>query len=182
MEGTLRIGDHLLVDKLSPAGEIKRGDLITFRYPLNLRETYVKRVIGLPGDHIRLIDKQVSRNGQRLLEPYAQHVTSYIDAYRDNFPATPPAFVSQRARDMLAHNVVDGEVIVPPGSLFVLGDNRDDSADSRYWGFVPREDLIGRPVLVYWSYDAPWNEVRQGKMPTHFFTRTRWNRTLLRLR
>jgi len=165
MEGSIEQGDHILVNKMVHADQLKRDDLVTFRYPEDREQTFIKRVIGLPGDHIRLIDKQVIRNGRRLVEPYVSHQTSYVDAYRDNFPAGPPAHVPQSGLDMLAHNVVGGEIIVPAGALFVLGDNRDISLDSRYWGFVPRADVVGRPLLVYWSYDARHSE-------------TRWNRTL----
>jgi signal peptidase I len=136
---------------------------VTFRYPTDESKIFVKRVIGLPGDHIRLAGKQVIRNGRRLSEPYVQHNASRADAFRDNFPADPPTLIPARGLDMLAHHVSGGEVIVPAGSLFVLGDNRDDSADSRYWGFVPRENVVGRPLLVYLSYAG---------------TRIRWNRTL----
>jgi signal peptidase I len=152
MEGSLWVGDHILVNKLAHGGEIERDDLLVFRYPDDERQTFVKRVIGLPGDHIRLIDKQVIRNGRRLVEPYAQHLTGSTDAYRDNFPAAPPTPVvtSRRGLDMLAHDVAGGEVTVPAGSLFVLGDNRENSLDSRYWGFVPIQNVVGRPLLVYW--------------------------------
>jgi len=178
MEGSLQIGDHILVNKLGPSREIRRDDLINFRYPQDGRQIFVKRVIGLPGDRIRLVDKQVIRNGHRLSEPYVQHNTPTIDAYRDNFPGDPPSLVPASGRDMLEHHMANGEVIVPAGSLFVLGDNRDDSLDSRYWGFVPREDVVGRPLLVYWSYDRQPDDTRLGEMPAHFFSRTRWNRTL----
>jgi signal peptidase I len=98
------------------------------------------------------------------VEPYVEHTTSVTDQYRDNFPVAAPAYVPQSGRDMLAKNVTSGEVVVPAGAFFVLGDNRDISLDSRYWGFVPTADVIGRPLLVYWSYDS------QG-------AKTRWNRT-----
>jgi len=168
MEGSLLPGDHILVDKRVQAAEIQRGDLVSFRYPEDPRVTFVKRIIGLPGDHIRLVDKQVIRNGRRLVEPYARHEISSTDRYRDNFPAVSTKVVTARGIDMLSHQVVNGEVVVPEGSLFVLGDNRDHSLDSRYWGFVPEQNVIGKPVLVYWSYDAAAGV-------------TRWNRTLLKL-
>jgi signal peptidase I len=145
-------------------------------------------VIGLPGDRIRLIGKQVIRNGRRLVEPYAEHVTSSIDAYRDNFPAGDVSSASARGRDMLAHNVTGSEVVIPPDSFFVLGDNRAISFDSRYWGFVPRENAVGKPWIVFWSYDAPtgelagWNPTYVADLAQHFFTKTRWERTLLVLR
>jgi signal peptidase I len=197
MEGNLRIGDHMLVDRLTyakpdaigrhllPYRDVQRGDIVAFKYPEDPHQTYVKRVIGLPGDRIRLVDKQVFRNGQRLIEPYTQHVDSGIQPYRDDFPTAPSLETTPRGRDMLAHHVVNGEVVVPPGTLFALGDNRDNSADSRYWGFVPRDYVVGKPVLVYWSYDAPtedlehWNVTHIVDVMEHFFTRTRWDRTFL---
>ncbi len=164
MEESLRVGDHVLADRLhSKVGDIERGDMITFRYRQDTRQMYVKRVIGLPGDRIRIVDKQVIRNGRRLIEPYAQHLTSSIDDRRDNA----------------------AEVIVPPDSFYVLGDNRDISWDSRYWGFVPRENVVGKPWIVFWSYNAPtdelvgWNRMYLADLARHFFTRTRWERTLL---
>ncbi len=197
MEDSLLIGDHLLVDKLSyaPAGPVsvhllpyeqpKRGDIIVFRYPVDIKQTFVKRVIGVPGDRIRLVNKQVYRNGEKLYEPYTFFKTDYIDPYRDNFPSMPNMQVLSRGVDMLEHNLVNGEVVVPPDSYFAMGDNRDLSLDSRYWGFVPRDNIIGKPLIIYWSYDAS-TEALAG--PTisidhivdlleHFFTKTRWRRT-----
>jgi signal peptidase I len=189
MEGSLRVGDHVLADRVhSKIGDIQRGDMITFLYPEDTRQTYVKRVIGLPGDRIRMTDKQVIRNGRRLVEAYAQNVSSSIESDRDNFPAQPTVTVEQGAVEMLRNNVANGEVVVPPNSYFVLGDNRDVSWDSRYWGFVPRANVIGKPWIVFWSYDAPpselvgWNRTYFGDVALHFFTKTRWERTLLVLR
>jgi signal peptidase I len=163
MEGNLRVGDHMLVDKTSQYRDVKRGDIVAFKYPVDPHQTFVKRVIGLPGDHIRMLDKQVIRNGHALVEPYTQHVDPSIDPRRDTF----------------------SEIIVPPDSYFVMGDNRDNSLDSRYWGFVPRKNLVGTPLVVYWSYDAPtsdldhWNVAHLVDVAEHFFTKTRWDRTLL---
>jgi signal peptidase I len=197
MEGNLRVGDHMLVDKvayakpgsisrhLMPYRDIQRGDIVAFLYPEDTSQTYVKRVIGLPGDRIRMDDKQVVRNGRRLIEPYTQHITSFIDLYRDDFPAAPGAQTTPRGREMLERHVSNGEVVVPPDTLFVMGDNRDNSADSRYWGFVPRDYVAGKPLLVYWSYDAAtsefetWNVAHLLDVAEHFFTKTRWERTLL---
>jgi signal peptidase I len=198
MEDTLLIGDHLLVDKLTyaPAGavskyllpysEIKRGDIIVFRYPVDIRQTFVKRVIGLPGDHIRLVNKQVYLNGKPLNEPYKYHKTEYIDSYRDNFPGDPNTRLSESGLEMLAKCVVNGEVVVPPHSYFAMGDNRDSSLDSRYWGFVPRENIIGKPLIIYWSYDAPTERLAAPTisfdhlldLAQNFFVKTRWRRTL----
>ncbi len=163
MEGSLLIGDHVIVNKFGVGREIRRDELVTLRYPVDPRQTFVKRVIGIPGDHIRLVDKQVIRNGRRLVEPYVRHDTAHADAYRDNSPGAPNNLLPAQGVDMIDHHVSGGEVIVPEGSLFVLGDNRDDSLDSRYWGFVPRANVIGQPVFVYWSYDAAASKTRWGR-------------------
>ncbi|PYT18129.1 MAG: signal peptidase I [Acidobacteria bacterium] len=196
MDTTVRVGDHLLVDKLSyaPAGsftrhflpytEPKRGDIIVFRYPMDIQQNYVKRVIGVPGDHIRIIDKVVYLNGKPLQEPYVQHIFPGIEPYRDNFPSAPWGPVVDRARAMLEQNVVNGELVVPAEHYFAMGDNRDNSLDSRYWGFVPRENIIGKPLVIFWSYDAPtedwvdYNTNHFVDLVQHFFTKTRWDRTL----
>src|ERR1051325_10362689 len=198
MENTLLIGEHVLVDKLvfSPPGkatgkllpyrDVRRGDIIVFRFPLNIKEDYVKRAIGVPGDHSRLMNKQLMLNGHLVNEPYVIHRTPYVSPYRDNFPANsteetlPPAAV-----DMLRNHVENGEVVVPPGYVFAMGDNRDDSLDSRYWGFVPRENIVGTPVIIYWSYDASTADLTNPNIGidhiidvvSHFFTKTRWSRT-----
>ena len=199
MEDTLLIGDHLLVDKLAfaPAGsfsrhllpytDVKRGDIIVFRYPVDIRQTFVKRCMGVPGDHIRIVNKQVYLNGKKLDEPYKYNKTDYIDPYRDNFPGEPNVMVDRGAIDMLQNHVENGEVVVPPDSYFAMGDNRDSSLDSRYWGFVPRENIIGKPLIVYWSYDAPTDQLQDPSigfdhvfdLATHFFTKTRWRRTFM---
>jgi signal peptidase I len=200
MEDNLLVGDHLIVDRLAyaPAGPmsrhllpyepVKRGDIIVFRYPLKIEEDYVKRAIGLPGDRIRIVNKQVFLNGKKLDEPYKVHKTSYIDSYRDNFPSTPNVPLPPQALDMLEHHVVNGEVVVPPGHYFAMGDNRDNSADSRYWGFVPRENIKGKPLLVYWSYEASTEDLTDFTIRhfvdllQHFFTKTRWRRTFMLIR
>lgn len=125
------------------------------------------------------------RNGRALTEPYTQYVDASIDEYRDRFPAGPNGLTTPRGLDMFAHHVVNGEVVVPPETLFVLGDNRDNSEDSRYWGFVPRDYVVGKPLFIYWSYDAPtaaldhWNVAHLVDVAEHFFTKTRWERTFL---
>ena len=198
MEDTLLIGDHLLVDKLSyaPAGpvsrfimpynRIKRGDIIVFHYPVDIKQTFVKRCIGLPGDRIRLVDKQLFLNGNAVREPYVYHKTQYFDSYRDNFPNSPNVRVDAAAQDMLLNHVKKGEVVVPDDSYFAMGDNRDNSSDSRYWGFVPRANIIGKPLLIYWSYDASTQALSGPTLGyrhlldliEHFPTKTRWSRTL----
>ena len=202
MEDSLLIGDHVLVDKLtySPAGavskhllpyrEVRRGDIIVFRYPLDIREDYVKRAIGVPGDHIRLVNKQVILNGKPVNEPYAVHKTGYLDSYRDNFPTQPNAPLPPSAMDMLEHHVENGELVVPPGYIFAMGDNRDNSSDSRYWGFVPRENIVGTPLVIYWSFEAPTEDLTNPNIGfdhvvdvvAHFFTKTRWSRTFKLIR
>lgn len=198
MESNILIGDHLLVDKLAyapdhgptrhllPYEEVKRGDIIVFRWPMDISQNYVKRVIGVPGDRIRLENKTVYLNGHKLNEPYVQHISSYMDEYRDNFPTRPNVRVPERALDMLRDNVVNGEVVVPAGQYFAMGDNRDNSLDSRYWGFVPRANIIGKPVVIFWSYDAPTEQLANPNpvspdhmwdLAQHFFTKTRWDRT-----
>jgi signal peptidase I len=200
MDTTVRVGDHLLVDKLSygPAGAIskhllpytepKRGDVIVFRYPMDIQQNYVKRLMGVPGDHIKVVNKVVYLNGHALVEPYTQHVFPGLEPYRDNFPAAPWGPVYDRAKEMLNNNVVNGELVVPPGNYFAMGDNRDNSLDSRYWGFVPRENIIGKPLLIFWSYDAPtedWVDYNTNHfidLAKNFFVKTRWERTLMLVR
>jgi len=195
MEGNLMIGDHILVDRLAfadpgplgryilPYRDVQRGDIVAFLYPEDTRQTYVKRVIGLPGDRIRLEHGQVIRNGRRLVEPYTQYIAGYPERYRDEFPGAPGPMTLPHGREMLEQHVRDGEVIVPPGAIFALGDNRDNSLDSRYWGFVPRANVVGKPLLVYWSYDAPTADLQEWSVDhlidvaQHFLTRTRWKRT-----
>jgi len=202
MENTLLVGDHLLVDKLAyapnsafgrhllPYDPLKRGDIIVFRYPVDIKQTFVKRLIGLPGDHIRLANKRLFLNGKPAEEPYAYHGTDYIDSYRDNFPGAPNLAAMPSAQEMLTRHVENGEVVVPPDSYFALGDNRDFSLDSRYWGFVPRANIIGKPLLIYWSYNAPTSELTDPSigwrhltdMVLHFPAKTRWNRTFRLIR
>src|SRR5438094_951628 len=122
--------------------DVRRGDIVVFPYPLDPSQTYVKRVVGIPGDRIHLENGQVVRNGARLTESYTQHIARAPDGYRDSFPQDPPPGLPARAREMLDRFVRDGEVLTPPGMLFVMGDNREDSSDSRYWGFVARDTVI----------------------------------------
>jgi signal peptidase I len=202
MENTLLIGDHLLVDKMAyapssglaqhllPYDPLKRGDIIVFRYPVDIKQTFVKRLIGLPGDRIRLAGKRLFLNGKPAEEPYAYHGTDYIDSFRDNFPSAPNVATVPSGLDMLTHHVRNGEVVVPPDSYFALGDNRDFSLDSRYWGFVPRANIIGKPLLIYWSYNAHTAELTDPSiglrhltdMLLHFPSKTRWNRTFRLIR
>ncbi|MCD6574456.1 signal peptidase I [Candidatus Aerophobetes bacterium] len=147
MEPTLLVGDRIMAYKLFYGiSKVKRGDILIFKFPLDPRKDFVKRVIGLPGDTIEIRDKKVYINGKRLIEPYVFH----SDRWNTGFP-----------RDEY------GPVKVPPGSLFVLGDNRDSSEDSRYWGYVPQKNIIGEVFLIYWP---PWR-VRIVKPPPIKFAR-----------
>lgn len=198
MEDTLLVGDHLLVDKLAyapadavskhllPYLDVKRGDIIIFRYPVDVRQTFVKRCIGVPGDRIHLASKRLFLNGRAVEEPYVYHKSVFIDAYRDYFPNAAGTELPPSALDMLANHVVNGDVVVPVGYYFAMGDNRDNSLDSRYWGFVPRRNIIGKPLIIYWSYDASTAELTETglnlrhmlDMVLHFPTKTRWDRSL----
>jgi signal peptidase I len=201
MEKTLLIGDYLLVDKvhyghspfwgrLLPYHSIQRQDIIVFRYPINPRQHFVKRVVAVPGDRVRLINKHVYVNGVRQDDDYATFNWAQRDKFRDNFP--DGGFYGDRisarwflqARKLLE----DNELIVPEGSFFVLGDNRDDSYDSRYWGFVPAENVVGRPLLIYFSMDRN-SPVMASQLPsdrlsslahdvTNLVTSLRWRRML----
>ena len=165
MEPTLRVGDFLLVDKQSyaasgkldrlvlPPARVERGDLVVFHYPVDPRLHLVKRVVGMPGDRIRMRGGRVLVNGVVLEEPYAFYSPSRPNGFRDDFPSLREADpnVDLRWWIRLRSSVVDRDVIVPPQSYFVLGDNRNDSEDSRYWGFVPRSAIVGRPLLVYFT-------------------------------
>lgn len=197
MERTLLIGDYLLVDKvhyadggiwnsLLPYSPISRADIIVFRYPVQPNQHFVKRVIGVPGDRVHLYRGTVFVNGKAVDDSaFAIHKSEQFDSYRDNFPAgnyISPEVNSRWWVEM--HNVVhQGEIVVPPGKYFVMGDNRDESLDSRYWGFVPRENIIGRPFLIYWSVQRPETAASDGKLGRLLYTLVhlpedaRWDRT-----
>jgi signal peptidase I len=205
MEDNLLVGDHLLVnkfafgargsivDKILPLKDIKRGDVIVFKYPKDLTKHYVKRAIGLPGDRIKIVDKQVYVNGTALNEPYKIHKAppgSY-DRFGDFFPPKPHyGRVSHGADEdpfWYEEYTKDDEIVVPPNQYFAMGDNRDNSADSRYWGFVPREFIVGKALIIYWSYETDSDEYRRTDvvdrvqqitdLVTNFFTKTRWSRS-----
>jgi signal peptidase I len=200
MENTLLIGDYLLVNKLCYGGtglgdhlmpyqRIARGDIIVFHYPVDPQQHFVKRVIGVPGDHLRMVNKRVLINGKALDEPYVHFVEPLNDQFRDNFPRVDIAARRMEGEWWLQMQklVVDGQLIVPEGHYFVMGDNRDDSLDSRYWGFVPQENIIGRPLVIYWSV-RDWDQNPSASLAgrlyhmayavAHIFQITRWNRTL----
>jgi len=157
MENTLLVGDHLLVRQV-PKPRLHDGDLVVFRYPVDPRQIFTKRVIGMAGDRITIASRVVYRNGVRLAEPYVIRSFPQEDRWRDNFPlnlAEFPHVLDERSaaavQSMLQKDVQQGQLIVPSGKYFVLGDNRDNSLDSRYWGLVDESDIIGKPVLVYYS-------------------------------
>lgn len=211
MASTILVGDHLVaaranltppgpLDRVLPFREIHRGDPVVFFKPVEEPDgtelTLVKRVIGVPGDRIHLRDGIVYLNGVAQNEPYAAKPTALdYDPYRDNFPAVSPLRIPRvTARwtlDLPDHIARDSDgtadLVVPPDSYFVMGDNRTNSLDGRYWGFVPRANVIGRPLFVYWSFPTPDN-LDQAPLAdkaaftvrelTHFFTETRWSRTL----
>jgi signal peptidase I len=149
MEPTIFAGDHVFVLRPVFSGAVRRGDVIAILYPVDQKQTFLKRVVGMPGDRIKVVNKNLWINGKQVSEPYIEHNTEYMDAYRDNFPTAEPQMeIALHAMGMLKQNVVKGEVVVPPGNYFVLGDNRDQSLDSRYWGFASDADLLGRPLFI----------------------------------
>jgi signal peptidase I len=213
MEKTLLIGDHVLVDRVSLAPpsrwapfvhyrEVRRGDIIVFfkPHPESPDLYLVKRCVGLPGDRIHLRDGVLYLNGVAQNEPYAamprddgDPSDAYVP-YRDDFPsdlegidqAASQNNASRWALDLPNH-IVDGDLIVPPGAVFAMGDNRTQSLDGRFWGFVPRENIVGRPMFIYWSFLTPSDQIDKtalsdrlafmGHILTHFFSETRWSRT-----
>ena len=205
METNLLVGDHLLVnkfafgtpgsafDRILPLRNVERGDIIVFRYPKDLTKHYVKRAIGLPGDHIRIVDQQVFVNGQALDEPYKMHISlpGSGDPFRDYFPPEPHPGRRYVGGDedpyWYEDFMVDTEIVVPDDRYFAMGDNRDNSLDSRYWGFVPREDIVGKAFVIYWSYEADSAQYTQRSLGArvrqivdlgvNFFGKTRWDRT-----
>lgn len=146
MLDTLLIGDHLLVNKflygtripftdtvILPLQEPADGDVIVFEFPEDTSKDFIKRIVGVPGDVLEMKDKVLFRNGQKLDEPYVKHTDPGIQARRDNF----------------------GPITVPAGKYFVMGDNRDESYDSRFWGFVDKDKIRGKAWMIYWSWDGP---------------------------
>ena len=194
MEPNLLIGDHLLVNKfvfgpvptrlgrlLLPVKDVSRDDVIVFKYPEDPERDFIKRIIGLPGDTVQVRAKKVLINGQPLNEPFVR------------YEQPPPA--SPQHGEVTSFDVRDeyGPVTVPAGKYFVMGDNRDNSEDSRYWGFLPREFIRGRAWLIYWSYEAERTDYLADNglgqqvggifsVVTHFFTRTRWDRLFHQIR
>jgi len=205
METTLLIGDHLLVnkfifggqgswyEKLLPYRTLQRGDIIVFKFPYQDHQHFVKRIIGLPGDRLRLEDQRVFINGKPLNEPYVVHdAAAGYDPLNYTFPPKGSQLYTTPVQPEWAHEIqkyVKGnEIVVPPDKYFAMGDNRDHSLDSRYWGFVDRNAIMGRPFLIYWSVEASSSDYGQntfwqrlaGIFETvfHLPTRTRWSRML----
>ena len=205
MEKTLLVGDHLLVnkfifggrghwyDKLLPYRELQRGDIIVFKFPFQDHPHFVKRVIGLPGDHLKVVDQQVYINGKPLNEPYVVHDSAFgNDPLNYSFPPVGNQIYLSPVQPEWAHEIkkyIQGdEIVVPPDRFFAMGDNRDHSLDSRYWGFVDRDAIMGRPFLIYWSVEASSSDYGEttfaqrivGIFDTllHLPARTRWSRML----
>ncbi|MGH9588761.1 MAG: signal peptidase I [Terracidiphilus sp.] len=206
---TLLIGDHLVVDRSNmsaPASWMPlvyhraphRGDVVVFIKPVpdqvNGKPEYlylVKRLIGVPGDHIQLRNGTVYING--VAQYYANAQATTADNYTpflDDFPSIPAATQPDATEQWAVAEpgyIRDGNLVVPPGMYFMMGDNRHDSLDSRYWGFVPRANIVGRPMFNYWSFETPEEEYNQtgigsrlswmGHIVLHFVTDTRWKRT-----
>jgi signal peptidase I len=193
MENNLLIGDHLLVNKfifgpsmsaaertLLPIGTIERGNVVVFKFPEEPERDFIKRVIGLPGETIEVREKKVYVNGSPLEEPYVHYMA-------------PPSLQSE-FHEVTSFDVREryGPVTVPADHYFVMGDNRDNSQDSRYWGFLPRSYVKGKALLIYWSFEAERQDGqdegagatvrRLASVVAHFFTRTRWDRMLRQIR
>jgi signal peptidase I len=204
MEKTLLVGDHLVVDRitLSPPSkwmplvhyrEPQRGDVVVFLKPGYPDLFLVKRLIAVPGDHFHLRDGVVILNGVAQPQPHAEPTTpeNHSD-FLDEFPSVAPYPQPDATPESWAVGfpsyLKDGDLVVPPGQYFMMGDNRHDSLDSRYWGFVPRENIVGRPLLNYWSFETPERQYEEtgvknsvawmAHVVLHFFTETRWTRTL----
>jgi signal peptidase I len=213
MEKTLLVGDHLVVDRITLAPptpwmplvhyrEPRRGDIVVFVKPVPEPEPdaegkpqyffLVKRLIGVPGDHIHLRDGIVIINGVAQAQPYAQPTTAdnyqpFVDEFPSMAPPEAPDVPDSWSKIEFPKAVADGDLVVPPGMYFMMGDNRHDSLDSRYWGFVPRENIVGRPLFNYWSFESTEADYGQPEMSQriawlahvalHFFSETRWSRT-----
>jgi signal peptidase I len=201
MEDTLLVGDYLLVDKvyygsggiwgsILPYHQVRRGDIVVFKWPVKPQQHFVKRVLAVPGDRIRLTHGRVFVNGERIEEKYAIFRAHAPDTYRDEFPNIrfPGRQVTRDWWESFPGFVRNGDLLVPEGHYFVLGDNRDQSLDSRYWGFVPRENIVGKPLLIYLSLQPTLQEIpanavndkigRFGYVLGNLPGLARWNRML----
>jgi signal peptidase I len=216
MESNLLIGDHLLVNKfvyglrsgifskLFPYKEPKRGDVIVFKYPNSPEVAYVKRLIGLPGDKVEMIGRTVYVNGQALKENYTQYVDPgstqehygpyYVPKTGDKIETVGSSIHVNGTilNESLAHHIDpdrfdDKPYYVPQDQYFAMGDNRDNSQDSRFWGYVPRDYILGKALVIYWSFETPRDEYLQISVPDrikqfadvfiNFISKTRWRRT-----
>ena len=219
MEKTLLVGDHLVVDRITLAPparwmplvhyrEPKRGDIVVFIKPVPDPDpdpdadgkpqylTLVKRLVGVPGDHIHLRNGIVILNGVAQDQPDAQPTTpENHSGFLDEYPSVPPSpdiGATEAWSVDFPNHIENGDLVVPPGQYFMMGDHRHNSLDSRYWGFVPRENIVGRPLFNYWSFKTPEDQYEQtgightvawmGHVALHFFTETRWTRTFSRVR
>jgi signal peptidase I len=209
MENTLLIGDHVFVNReqfaprtrwlgpILPYRQIHHGDIVVFLSPAEPGLYVVKRIIGIPGDRLHLRDGVVYRNGEKLNEPYVIHQGGELsyNPYRDNFPAVAPTEFNNVTADWalaLPQYIQGDDVVVPANSYFGMGDNRDVSLDSRYWGFIPQENVIGRPMFIYWSFETPAGQYLEREVSQrigflahvviHFFDETRWRRTFKAVR
>ncbi len=205
MENTLLVGDHLLVNKFAFGSQrgwtvpglayrdVARGDIVVFHYPIDPTQYFVKRVVGLPGDRVRIRSRVVYVNGKELEETYVRH--SYLGQVRagDDFPPEFPELergMRPEWSEELPQNINGGELVVPPGNYFVMGDNREESLDSRFWGFVPLGLVSGRPLIIYASFEKSGEDYRErdpsvgGRLQRLFGFifdlpgRLRWRRTL----
>jgi len=203
MENTLLIGDHVFVNRvqfapvtpwlgpLLPYRDIQRNDIVVFLSPATPGLYVVKRIVGIPGDRLHVHNGELYRNGEKVDEErYRIHSRGDQFEYRDEFPSVPPAGTDQyldRELSLQTH-VEGGDLVVPPGNYFGMGDNRDVSLDSRFWGFIPQENVVGRPMFIYWSFETPPYQYEKtgiidrlsfiAHVVIHFFDGTRWSRTL----
>jgi signal peptidase I len=188
MENTVLIGDHLLISRVGYGAGVpftsynvplwrapQRQQIIVFRAPLADQNfpDLIKRCIAIPGDRVKIVAGQVYVNGQKIDDPHAVHRANSAVLPWENFPeraAELPYYDVPEWREELAQQTVNGEMVVPAGKYFMMGDNRDNSNDSRFWGFVPRENIIGTPVVVYMSIDGPGDVWLPGHMSERFQT------------
>ncbi len=204
MEKTLLIGDHVFVNRvqfapktgwagpLVPYRDVHFRDIVVFLSPQTPGLYVVKRIIGVPGDRIHLRNGVVYRNGQPLDEPYVDHDKDAPDSYRNDFPSVPPPPDDLNIwgdwASVLPSYIQGDDIVVPPDHYFAMGDHRGVSLDSRYWGFIPKQNVIGRPMFIYWSFETPEDQYQKtgvgdrvsflGHIILHFFDKTEWKRTL----
>ncbi len=188
MKPTILVGDHFFLDKLAfpanypefmnrilPTRQISRGDIVAFNSPENPKIPFIKRVIGLPRETLEIKDKGVYINGKMLEEQYKYFIDPNVYGRGSGIP-----------QDYIVRDNY-GPITIPPDCYFMMGDNRDNSNDSRYWGVVRGRDIIGKPLFIYWSYEADpydprpktiWEHAKDyGAVAVNFFSKTRWSRT-----